>query len=155
LHFNFSFSFIFILSPLVLTFWPQHVFSSDFFNCVCVCVQWPCLQKLFPHFSSPNNTLAFVGPCLHRDRDYHIGSNFWKLYLIRIGFALGELVSLVKVFRLEWVFFGVQSVDTVGRCTTSYLLAGPACLWCLVLFSPKHSCLCVKPLEQAENFMGF
>jgi hypothetical protein len=30
-------------------------------------------------------------------------------------------------------FFGVQSVDTVGRCTTSsYLLAGPACLWRLV-----------------------
>jgi hypothetical protein len=30
---------------------------------------------------------------------------------------------------LEWIiFFGVQSVDTIGRCTTSYLLAGPACL---------------------------
>jgi len=30
--------------------------------------------------------------------------------------------------------FGVQNVNTVGRCTTSYLLAGPACLWCLVYF---------------------
>jgi hypothetical protein len=30
--------------------------------------------------------------------------------------------------------FGVQSVDTISRCTSSYLLAGPACLWCLVLF---------------------
>jgi hypothetical protein len=40
----------------------------------------------------------------------------------------GLSVSLVKVFRLEWNFFGVQSVDTVGRCITSYLLAGPACL---------------------------
>jgi len=30
---------------------------------------------------------------------------------------------------LEWIVFGVQSVDTVGRCTTSsYLLAGPACV---------------------------
>ncbi len=65
----------------------------------------------------------FVGPW-----DYRIGSNFWKLYLIRTGFALGELVPWVKVFRLEWIFFGVQSVDIVGRCTTSYLLAGPACL---------------------------
>jgi hypothetical protein len=29
-------------------------------------------------------------------------------------------------------FFDFQSVDTVYRCTTSYLLAGPACLRCLV-----------------------
>ncbi len=29
-------------------------------------------------------------------------------------------------------FFGVQSVDTVDRCATSYVLAGPACFWCLV-----------------------
>jgi hypothetical protein len=39
----------------------------------------------------------------------------------------------VKVFRLfkleQTFFFGVQSV---GRCTTSYLLAGPVCLWRLV-----------------------
>jgi hypothetical protein len=33
-------------------------------------------------------------------RDYGIGSNFWKSYLIRTGFTLGEAVSLVKVFRL-------------------------------------------------------
>ncbi len=36
---------------------------------------------------------------------------------------LSELVSLVKVFRmfrLERTFFGVPSVDTVGRCTISY-----------------------------------
>jgi hypothetical protein len=42
----------------------------------------------------------FVGPCPHRDRDYCIGSNFWKFHLIRTNFTLGELVSLVKVFRL-------------------------------------------------------
>jgi hypothetical protein len=45
----------------------------------------------------------------HRDY-YCIGSNFWKFYLIRTSFTLGELVSLVKVFRLlrlEWIFFGV------------------------------------------------
>jgi hypothetical protein len=47
----------------------------------------------------------FVGPC---DKDYRLGSNFWKFYLIRTGFILGEPVSLVKVFRpfrLEWIFF--------------------------------------------------
>ncbi len=48
-----------------------------------------------------------------------------------------------KLFRLELIFFwGVQSVDTVGRCTTSTsddLLAGPMCLWCLVLFFRKNS----------------
>ncbi len=73
----------------------------------------------------------FIRPCPDRDRHYRIGSNFWKLYLIRTGFTLGEPVSLVKVFRLfklEEMLFGVQSVVTVGRCTTSYLLAGPACL---------------------------
>jgi hypothetical protein len=35
---------------------------------------------------------------------------------------------------LKWIVFGVQSVDTVDRWTTSYLLAGPTCLWCLVFF---------------------
>jgi len=78
---------------------------------------------------------AIVGPCHHRDRDYCIGSNFWKFYLIRTNLRLGEPVSLVKVFRpfrLERMFFGVRSVDRVRRCTTYYLLAGPACLWCLV-----------------------
>jgi hypothetical protein len=29
--------------------------------------------------------------------------------------------------------FGVQSEDTVRRCTKYYLLAGPACLWCLLI----------------------
>jgi len=32
----------------------------------------------------------------------------------------------------------LQSVDTVGRCTTSYLLAGPACLWYLVWCSTMY-----------------
>jgi hypothetical protein len=32
--------------------------------------------------------------------NYHIGSNFWKFYLIRTDFIIGELVFLVKVFRL-------------------------------------------------------
>jgi hypothetical protein len=42
--------------------------------------------------------------------------NFWKFYLIRTGFILGEPVSLVKVFRLfrlELICFGVQSVVDV------------------------------------------
>jgi hypothetical protein len=61
-------------------------------------------------------------------QDYCIESNFWKFYLVRTSCTLGETVSLVKVFRWKWKFFGVQSVDTVRRWTTSYLLAGPACL---------------------------
>ncbi len=36
----------------------------------------------------------------HKDMNYHIRSNFWKFYLFRTSFTLGELVSLVKVFRL-------------------------------------------------------
>ncbi len=34
--------------------------------------------------------------------------------------------------------FGVQSMDTVGRCTTSYLFAAPACLWCFVWCSAMY-----------------
>jgi len=41
--------------------------------------------------------LVLLGLPPHRDRDYCIGSNFWKFYLIRTGFTSGELVSLVKV----------------------------------------------------------
>jgi len=41
-------------------------------------------------------TLFFVGPCPHKDRDYRIGSNFWKLYLIRTGFTLSEPILLMK-----------------------------------------------------------
>ncbi len=54
----------------------------------------------------------FLGAVPHRDKDYYgIRSNFWKLYLIRIGFTLCEPVLWVKVFRLfrlERVFFGVR-----------------------------------------------
>ncbi len=67
-------------------------------------------------------TNRFVGPCPH------IGSNFWKFYLIRTGFTLDEPVCLVKVFRLFRLELIFLSVDTIGRCITSYLLAGPACL---------------------------
>jgi hypothetical protein len=58
-------------------------------------------------------TFSFVGPCPHRDRDrdYRIGSNFWKFYLIKISFTLDEPVSLVKVFRpfrMEGLFWCSQ-----------------------------------------------
>ncbi len=57
----------------------------------------------------------FVGSVPTRGRDYCIWSNFWKFYLIKIGFTLGELVSLVKVFRLfklEQMFFCCSRVWT-------------------------------------------
>ncbi len=43
---------------------------------------------------------SFIGPCSHRDKDYHIGSDFWKFNLNKTSFTLSEPVSLVKVFRL-------------------------------------------------------
>jgi hypothetical protein len=68
---------------------------------------------------------------------------FGSFTLLGTGFTLCEPVSLVKVFRLfklEQMFFGVQSVDTVGRCTpTSYLLAGPA--FCDALLFPSEKAL--------------
>ncbi len=60
--------------------------------------------------------------------DYCIGSNFWKFYLIRTG----ELVFLVKVFRLFRSERSFLVFRVCTQCTTSYLLAGPACLWCIV-----------------------
>jgi hypothetical protein len=93
------------------------------------------------------------------DRDYSIRSNFWKFYLIRTNFTFGEPIFLVKVFRLfrsKRIFFGVQSVNIVGRCTISYLLAGPVCLWCLVVSwssppSPIHSNLLDVIIEQFQT----
>jgi len=65
----------------------------------------------------------FVGPW---GTDYYrIWSNFWKFYLIETSFTFGELVFLVKVFRLfrlKRIFLGVESVNTVGRCITFYIL---------------------------------
>ncbi len=54
------------------------------------------------------------GACPHRDSDYRIGSNFWKVYLIRPGFTLREPVSLVKVFRL----FRLERIVLVFRVWT-------------------------------------
>jgi hypothetical protein len=86
----------------------------------------------FIHFSQ----ISFVGPCPHRER---VVSHWIQLFG---SFTLLEPVShYVNQFLWwkcsdcldrNWIFLGVQSVDTVSRCTTSYLLAGPACLWCLV-----------------------
>ncbi len=57
---------------------------------------------------------------------------FGSFYLITISLTSGERVSLMKVFRLfrlEWIVLVFRVwMDTVGTCTTSYLLAGPVCL---------------------------
>jgi len=47
-------------------------------------------------------------------RKWDIGSHFWKLYLIRTSFTLGELVSLAKVFRL----FRLERIVFVFRVWT-------------------------------------
>ncbi len=67
-----------------------------------------------------------MGPAPRGTATISLDPTFGKFYLIRIGFTLGEPVPFVKVFRLGMNFFGVQSVWIVGRCTTSYLFAGPA-----------------------------
>jgi hypothetical protein len=74
----------------------------------------------------------FIGRCPHRDSVYRIGSNFWKFYLIRTGFTWRELGFLVKVFRLFRSERSFLVFRVCTQCTTSYLLAGPACSWCLV-----------------------
>jgi hypothetical protein len=56
---------------------------------------------------STHNSFITIGNLLGPARDYRIGSNFWKFYLMRTSVTLRELVSLVKVFRLfrsEWIF---------------------------------------------------
>ncbi len=56
----------------------------------------------------------FVGPCPHRDKNYRIGSNFWKFYLIRSRFTLGEPVSLMKEFKQ----FRLEQIVLVFRVWT-------------------------------------
>ncbi len=80
---------------------------------------WPGLIAL-PKNTRPimmSNYGVFIGPCPHRGRDYHIGSNFWKFYLNRTNFTLSKPVSLVKVFRL----FRLERIFLVFRVWTQYV----------------------------------
>jgi len=104
---------------------------------------------------------SFGVPCPHRNSDYGIRSNFWNFYLIRTSFTLSEPVSLVKVFRLfrlEPIVLMFKSVDTEGRCTTSSLLEGPGCLWCLVccckLVAGSHAPECRVGLDALHTTKG-
>jgi hypothetical protein len=86
---------------------------------------WSCLTHVNEFCTRPRVkgksyvwSLGFIiGPCpppLTGTKDYWIGSNFWKFYLIRTHFTLAELVFLVKVFRLfrlEWIFLGVLECE--------------------------------------------
>ncbi len=143
-----------ILTSLILCIWKKGFkpFLTKTLYVFYACIHGSWIWYLFLRSLELNKFSLgmFVGPCPHRDRNYHIESNFWKFYLIKIGFTLHEPVSLVKVFRLfksEQIFlvFGVwtQYVDVQHLGSTSYLLAGPACLWCLVLIkeAPLMSCI--------------
>jgi hypothetical protein len=84
-----------------------------------------CPSSGFLYLLAVRSDPLFIGPCPHRDRDYHIGSSLWKLYLIKTGFTFIELVSLVKHLDcLDWneSFSCSKSVASVGRCTTSLSL---------------------------------
>jgi len=57
----------------------------------------------------------FLGPApTGTISDYRIGSIFWKFYLNRTSFTLGEPVSLVKMFRL----FRLEQIVLVFRVWT-------------------------------------
>ncbi len=71
-------------------------------------------EKKTCFFDKGVTTFMSIEPCPHRNRDYGIGSNFWKFYLIRTNFILIELVSLVKVFRV----FGLKWILLVFRVWT-------------------------------------
>ncbi len=78
----------------------------------------------------------FVGPCPHRNRDYCIASNLWKFYLNRTSFTLNWFLWWKCLDCLDWKrLFWCSGCGHSSRCTTYYLLAGPECLWCLVLES--------------------
>jgi hypothetical protein len=49
--------------------------------------------------SAARKASPFLGPCPHRDRDYVIGSNFWKFYLLEE--PVSHLVKVFRLFRLE------------------------------------------------------
>jgi hypothetical protein len=78
-----------------------------------------------PFFSEKSNQIKSKNCWSQLLDDYCIGSNFWKFYLIKTNFTLGEPVSLVKVFRLEQIVLVFRVWTQAGRWTTSYLLAGP------------------------------
>jgi hypothetical protein len=52
-------------------------------------------------------------------------------------------------------FLGVQTVDRVRRCITSYLLAGPACLKCLVFHIFKLEKFEIQLCEHIEGSIDF
>jgi hypothetical protein len=109
--------------------------------CVCVCIFFEGVSLIWHSIVSYKHNIQKARVA---SRCYLKASNRYEKSWLATTFALDptfgsftllELVFLVQVFglfRLEWIFFFVQSVDTPVRCTTSYLLAGPACLWCLV-----------------------
>ncbi len=66
------------------------------------------------------NSLGLMGLVPTRTWTIALDPTFGKFCLIRTNFILGELVSLVKVFRL-FRFKWIVLVFRVGRCTTSSL----------------------------------
>jgi hypothetical protein len=89
--------------------WPSRISTPE---CVCQCF---CPRLMARAWSCVSG--AFVWPCPCRDRDYHNRSNFWKFYLIRTSFILGEPVSLVKLFTL----FRLERTFLVFRVWTQYI----------------------------------
>jgi hypothetical protein len=80
----------------------------DSFNMREMSVSFLCSQCVPISFSKGSPSFQVytkfpITPQILLDRDYCIRSNFWRFYLIRTGFTLGEPVFLVKVFTLFWL----------------------------------------------------
>jgi len=52
-------------------------------------------------------------------------------------------------------FFGVQSVDTIGKCTTSYLLARPVCCNALLALPTEAKIFCFKFIIKYNSLKDF
>jgi hypothetical protein len=106
------------------------------------------LQSGYPHNTGFNrrSSFSFFG-----GRDYYcIQSNFWKFYLIRTGFILGELVFLVKVFNRS------EQIVLVFRVWTQYVDVQHLAYWqgqcvCDALFCRRNK----SPLQIVDLWSGY
>jgi hypothetical protein len=88
---------------------------------------WPCTYKKKCWKLSEHLLLKLFG-LMWADERVLKCYKFWSIGHVLPPYSLETLVKVFRPFRLERIVL----LFRVGRCTTSHLLAGPACLWCLV-----------------------
>jgi len=92
------------------------------------------------------HSFPVVGPWPHRDGDYRIGSDFWKFYLIKTDFTLGEPVSLVNMFRL----FRLERIVLVFRVWTQSVDEQH-----LINSQGQHVCDALLSISNSTHFMVY